>query len=372
MPVEPAPRGVLSLHADCVPVRGAHTSAIYDLNRLRIATFPTAYFDVIRAIDGAYADDPYAPGDDPHADKIASLVRYLLENEMAAFQSEPARFPPIDTGWDVPGQLQNAIIDIGNHLHDFEGLFAQLDELGCQFVQIRAYACLPTLEDIAGIARAARHKSLRGIELFLHHDPRFDADALRQLVRDHLIIARLVFHSAPEDVALEVAFGGDTTDGVAETRRVHFTCVQLISSDDCGRITAAAIQPPTVEMFNELRQFNGCLNGKISIDVNGQIRNCPSMSTSFGDAATRPLRDVVSDAAFREVWDIGKDRIDICRDCELRYACTDCRAFLQRSDDLYSKPAKCGYDPYTGKWDLRVDDTAAQTPSYTRSAPLAE
>lgn len=372
MPAERAPQGVLKLHADCVPVRGAHTSAVYDLNRLRIATFPAAYFEVIGAIDGVYADDPYAPSDDHQTRNVASLVRYLLENEMAAFQLEPARFPPIDAGWDVPGRVQNAIVDIGDHLHDFEDLFAQLDELGCQFVQIRAYTCLPTLENIAGIARAARHKSLRGIELFLRHDPRFDADALRQLVRDHLIVARLVFHSAPEDATLEVAFGGDAVDGVAEIRRVHFTRVRLTSSDDCGRITAATIQPPTVEMFNELRRFNGCLNGKISIDTDGQIRNCPSMVASFGDARTRPLREVVTDAAFRGVWDIAKDQIDICRDCELRYACTDCRAFVQRSDDLYSKPSKCGYDPYTGKWDLRVDDPAAQTPGYARSAPLAE
>ncbi len=31
--------------------------------------------------------------------------------------------------------------------------------------------------------------------------------------------------------------------------------------------------------------------------------------------------------------------------------CTDCRAYVEDPNDNLSKPLKCGYDPYTGKWE---------------------
>ena len=38
------------------------------------------------------------------------------------------------------------------------------------------------------------------------------------------------------------------------------------------------------------------------------------------------------------------------KDCEFRYICTDCRAYVEDPEDILSKPLKCGYNPYTGEW----------------------
>jgi len=40
----------------------------------------------------------------------------------------------------------------------------------------------------------------------------------------------------------------------------------------------------------------------------------------------------------------------VCKDCEFRYVCTDCRAYRADAEDLYSKRARCSYDPYTATW----------------------
>lgn len=48
---------------------------------------------------------------------------------------------------------------------------------------------------------------------------------------------------------------------------------------------------------------------------------------------------------------ITKDKITGCKDCEFRYICTDCRAYIEEPEDIYSKPLKCGYDPNTGEWE---------------------
>ncbi len=40
-----------------------------------------------------------------------------------------------------------------------------------------------------------------------------------------------------------------------------------------------------------------------------------------------------------------------CDDCKFSYICTDCRAYLENPEDMYSKPLKCGYNPYTNEWE---------------------
>ncbi len=51
-----------------------------------------------------------------------------------------------------------------------------------------------------------------------------------------------------------------------------------------------------------------------------------------------------------EYWRIKKDMIDVCKICEFRYICPDCRVFITDDTDILSKPKKCNYDPITAVW----------------------
>src|SRR5690606_41800509 len=95
---------------------------------------------------------------------------------------------------------------------------------------------------------------------------------------------------------------------------------------------------------------NSCLNRKISIDAEGNIKNCPSMSESFGNVQDTSLLEAIEKPGFKKYWNITKDKIHVCKDCEFRYICTDCRAYINDPADILSKPLKCGYNPYTGEW----------------------
>jgi SPASM domain peptide maturase of grasp-with-spasm system len=130
----------------------------------------------------------------------------------------------------------------------------------------------------------------------------------------------------------------------------------IASADSCGQIHLGYFATD-LATFSEAQRFNTCLNQKVGIDVAGKIKNCPSCTTCFGDAGATPLADVVKLDAFRRVWSVAKDQVKVCRDCEYRYICTDCRAFTQDGDPL-GKPAKCGYDPYTGQWRPPADRRA--------------
>lgn len=121
------------------------------------------------------------------------------------------------------------------------------------------------------------------------------------------------------------------------------------SSIDCGKISLDLFVC-NITSFSEFRKFNSCLNCKISIDSNGEIKNCPSFKESFGNISSSSLVEVLNDTNFQKLWHISKDKISVCKECEYRYICVDCRAFLEEPDNICSKPLKCGYNPSTGKW----------------------
>lgn len=74
------------------------------------------------------------------------------------------------------------------------------------------------------------------------------------------------------------------------------------------------------------------------------------MTESFGNINDTSLLEVLEKPGFKKLWDLSKDKIHVCKDCEFRYICTDCRAYVEDPDDILSKPLKCGYNPYTGEW----------------------
>jgi radical SAM protein with 4Fe4S-binding SPASM domain len=75
------------------------------------------------------------------------------------------------------------------------------------------------------------------------------------------------------------------------------------------------------------------------------------MPEIFGNINESSLTEVLDykEEEVHKYWNITKDQIEVCKDCEFRYICTDCRAFRE-SDNIYSKPLKCNYNPYNGKW----------------------
>ena len=74
------------------------------------------------------------------------------------------------------------------------------------------------------------------------------------------------------------------------------------------------------------------------------------MSEVFGNIKDTTLKEAIEKPGFKKYWDINKDKIHVCKDCEFRYICTDCRAYVEDPEDILSKPLKCGYNPYTGEW----------------------
>ncbi|HET8701089.1 MAG TPA: grasp-with-spasm system SPASM domain peptide maturase, partial [Nitrococcus sp.] len=210
---------------------------------------------------------------------------------------------------------------------------------------------LHTLEDLRGILSLTYHTSIQGIELILKYDPRNTDEAYIEFIESVPIVSRLTVHCAPTAKELVATFGCSDESKASLVKKVAMIEQRITSEHHCGVINTGSLTPPTGTVFFENRFYNGCLNRKISIDAEGYIKNCPSMRVSFGHHRETSLMEIAMDNEFQSMWHIKKDTIRQCKDCEFRYACTDCRAYVETPNDKLSKPLKCGYDPYTGTWE---------------------
>lgn len=339
------------LFADCIPVRGAARSAFYDLTRHEIILFPTNYYLLLEHIVGKQVGDLLESiQSHPNKEQVIGFLDFLDEKELIMLVDDPAEFPRIENSWDFPGLIQNAIIDVSAAIHDFSRIFNELSALGCKYVQIRSFSNLLTLSGCHALLENARHKLIEGIELILKYENDVSDESYVSFVKQHSMVTGLTVHSAPQAKYLLVDTVAPVIYEGAPSRQVYFTDQTIDSETHCGIITQKHLNPAAVTTFFETKSFNGCLNRKISVDAGGNIRNCPSMKDSYGNIRDNSLLEAVRAAGFKEKWGIAKDHISVCRDCEFRYACSDCRAYLENPDDALSKPLKCGYDPYTATW----------------------
>lgn len=329
------------LFACCIPVRGARRSTICDLQRHTYRLIPNALYEILTEHREKTRDEIKALYGDEHGPTIDEYFDFLLEQELGFWCDEPERFPDLDLAWETPSLVTNAIIDVDEtSAHDFASIFSQLDELGCSFVQLRFYCDmdLPILErTILAHLRLGRS---RGVELLLKHNPRISEPELDEICLRLPRITAIFLHSAPRGRSVLLP---QSSVWLCYRREV------ISSSACCGEVHPGYFAP-TYECFLEAQRFNTCLNRKISVDTRGEIKNCPSMKIGYGNSRDTSLASVLARRDFRHLWEINKDQIDVCKDCEFRYICVDCRAFIRDDSDRYSKPSKCTYDPYTAEW----------------------
>ncbi len=331
---------VFRLYACCVPVRGARRSVVCDLGRQTYRFIPNGLFDILTEHRDKTLAAIKLHFDHQDDRQIDSYFAMLLDEELGFWCDEPEAFPPLDLTWQAPERITNAILDIDQRsAHDYAAILAQLDDLGCKALQVRCFTVL----DEAAVERLlapTTHGRLRSIELLLPHAPGLTGQALAEICGRHPRICRITVHSAPGDDSRQLP--GTTV--TIEHRR------EVIDSPACCGCVHASWFASNIDTFVEAQQHNSCLNRKLAVDARGEIRNCPSLGRSFGNVREVSLHAAVAHRDFAALWKINKDQIEVCRDCEFRYMCVDCRAYLSRPDDRYSKPAKCGYDPYTARW----------------------
>lgn len=342
------------LYACCLPVKGAKRSMLCDVQRNSFNLIPNGLYELLDEHRTKTVGATKAHYKHQYDETIAEYFDFLVKNEFGFYceEVELVLFPDIDLHWDVPFYITNAIIDVDeNSKHDFVSIFDQFEQLGCKHFQIRCYVEKPLLY-FEEILEKLENRRIISVELIIKNDTEITLERLNVLTDKYTRIHNLVVHSAPES---EIRHRDSSGMG-----NIVFVQQAIDNESHCGIISQDYFSI-NLKTFTESQKHNTCLNRKISIDAEGNIKNCPSMTKSYGNIRDTTLHEAIHKPGFKDMWFIHKDQIEVCKDCEFRHICTDCRAYLKDPDNLYSKPAKCSYDPYTATWG---EDNPTNNPLY--------
>ena len=186
---------------------------------------------------------------------------------------------------------------------------------------------------------------VENVELLFPFTSLYTPEYIHSQFLSHGRVKEICVYSCPEEAV--VKYNESKSDD--KFINLYYTDQRIDSSNHCGYIYPTNFVIHNLHFF-ESQKFNNCLNKKISIDINGNIMNCPSMKTKYGTLENTKLEDVIKKDDFTKIWSINKDSVEKCKDCEFRYVCSDCRAFTE-DNDLNKKPLHCKYNPYTAEWE---------------------
>ena len=336
----------LNIFSNCQLVRGATMSLICDLQLRKYYHVPNDMADVLDFLSARSIEECYEEYGKGNKSIIKSYLNFILKNDMGFIDEQLiSEMTALSLEWDAYSDITNVIIEVSPTMVYDTSFLTELIDLNLIAVEIRAYEEI-SYEKLNQVLSLFIHSTALSMKIVLKWAEWCTDKTLLHIMENNLRINMIILHSAPIE---------ETKKIFKDSAAIVYRKASLNSCLACGVIHPSYFST-SIELFTESQLHNTCLNRKLSIDKDGFIKNCPSMQTNFGQIHQTTLRDVLANPAFKENWLINKDKINVCRDCEFRHVCTDCRAFTERTHsdangrDL-SKPLKCGYDPYLNRWE---------------------
>jgi len=325
---------------------GAKNAIIFDTDNGFVSAIPKDFFILLSNEKQNYT----ILRQELEADDLETLNEYIdfiISNRLGFIvntQKELQQFKNKFTFNENPTNLEYFILDIKDE-RDIDGItISQIQNLGIRYLQIRVLEQVNAYDIINILLRIflLNNCDLQEISIVAKYD-----DSLLKFIKESKNLSSkfldITLHSGDEKKLFDFGY-----------IRLNVITNKISIPSGCGCISKKNFIL-SGNFYLESKVHNSCLYKKISIDSDGNIRNCPSMPQSFGNIKDTTLEDALHHKDFKKYWNITKDSIEICKDCEFRYICTDCRAYTEiggNNIDLdVSKPLKCGYNPYSGIWE---------------------
>lgn len=334
-----------NIFSNILITKGASRILVSDLQRNTSELLPLELYDLIEELKTNSIENVFNNYDVESTEVIKEYLDFLLKKEYGFISQNDwdKNFPPLSYDYQDYNILSNLFMELDDTSILYE-IKSSVEILEIKHLVIYCKRSL-SMNELLEIDHAFENSTLEGIEIFSQFQSLIDDAFVQNLHASTTRIYNLVFYNCKK-IPFKVK------DIFRFT--VNFTGQDLKISS-CGKVNLDYFNtnlPKVLEAVNH----NSCLHKKISIDFEGNIKNCPSMSHSFGNIKDTSLEEALEHSDFKKYWNLTKDDVEVCKDCEFRYICTDCRAYTERNhfnqDGLdISKPLKCGYNPYTAQWE---------------------
>lgn len=340
-----------NIFSNILPVKGYSRTLICDLQRNVSELYPLDLFYLLEELKQDSIETILENYDEDSKEVFSEYMNILLDKEYGFITENDwdKNFPPLSYEYKDPTILSNIVIEFDNMKILYE-IRESIEKLLISHLVIFSSRNL-SKNDFKEIDDCFKESCLEGIEIYSPYYEMVNEDFIKDLNKNTLRIYNLIFYNC-NDFRLE--------EGEEIYRFTMNFLPDNLSLKSCGKVNLKYFSTNITKVLEAINH-NSCLHKKIAIDLKGNIRNCPSMSESFGNIKDTTLEEALNKPGFKKYWDITKDRIEVCKDCEFRYICTDCRAYVENPETplsfgegsgvRLSKPLKCGYNPYTAEWE---------------------
>ena len=337
------------LYGNCFIVKGASQAQIYDLHTNKSfeisLNLANLYEDELEVLPLNQVYKKYSTW----ALNIKEFINYLMENDLGFKTTEPDNFPDMSKSFRIYNKIYSAVIELDMPLLQEEKTLAKylnlLDDLrasGC------FHFCLvirDKIKDKSGLQKllaSFKESRVRTVKVILDK-PYLDFDELDSITNDMRVSYKI--YSAPTDDKVkgrwwykESKFGFElieyTTNKFDLNKKTNYSKVNLIVSS---------------ATFTESQKHNPFFNKKVCISKGGDYKNDLSFSDSYGNFRSKPLTELLADDAFTELWLMSNDKIETCKICQFRYACTGNSNVINKNGQ-YHKVDACQFDPVSNVW----------------------
>lgn len=110
------------------------------------------------------------------------------------------------------------------------------------------------------------------------------------------------------------------------------------------------VENATLQFFERCQEYHPCLGGIVSVSSDGNVYVCRIMrEKSLGNVLNTNLSEIIRTRKeeIGKFWNVTRDKITPCGDCEYRYSCMECRAI---EEEVY-QTTLCHYNPHAGEWE---------------------
>lgn len=329
----------INLLPSTIIANGINRSCLIDVEKSVYCLIPNSLADIFINKKQFLLSEMINQFDEEDKQTFIEYIDFLEENHFVLRSDNLIKLKYYDNrSYNSPFEVESMIIDSKNFI-DLKSRIEYLNIIP-EFLQIRLFRKF-SIDELEKIAEILVEKDFLNVELILLHHEQILEDQYINLFKMHKLFSRFFISNYPNKKKL------------LEKKIICFS-EKILTEKECGKISERLFTPNLRTILTS-KSCNSCLNKKLSIDNDGNIKNCPSMSQSFGNIKDTTLEEALNQKDFKKYWNITKDEIEVCKDCEFRYICTDCRAYTERTyfekDIDVSKPLKCGYNPYTNEWE---------------------
>lgn len=312
------------LFAFCKPVRGRNKSIICNLQKAKIKFIPNSLYDVLQLLASKPYSEVSAMFNKNELSTFNEYINFLIKENFGFFTNCPENFGKLETFWDTPQFINNAIVEYAFSGYNIHSLLQQLDNLLCKHVELRIFDFdKKNLSELYNIMQFFEDKTFVSVTLILT-----DAQSITEKEIDILIngknkLTNIIFYSSS-------TYKNKIINNIPVQYQTEIFDTASKKEFPIDKFIV------TIDFFLEALQYNPYYNKKICVSKTGLIKNCIKHTNSFGNINELELEKIMNNNEFKKLWFISHDKIIEIRDSELRYTILVSNNLKEVAPDLYS------------------------------------